>query len=100
MYRDKISLTEAMSLELIGDITIVDTSPESLSPYPEVGQKWKDAFTLLQAKHRHISPEKLLNFVSAKYLIEINEGVVDKSTNTFMEIPSWGTKFQHTCQVY
>jgi len=83
MYRDKISLTEAMSLELIGDITIVDTSPESLSPYPEVGQKWKDAFTLLQAKHRHISPEKLLNFVSAKYLIEINEGVVDKSTNTF-----------------
>jgi hypothetical protein len=83
MYKDKISLSKAMSLELIGDITIVDTSPESLSPYLNVGQKWKDAFTLLQAKHRHISPDKLLTFLSAKYLIEINEGMVDENTNTY-----------------
>jgi hypothetical protein len=44
MYRDKISMTEAMSLELIGEITIVDSSPESVLTYPKVGKKWKEAF--------------------------------------------------------
>ena len=83
MYKDKISLSEAMSYELAGDITIVDTSPESIAPYPEVGKKWKEAFIILQSKHRHISPDKLLNFVSAKYLIEVAEGLVDQDTNTF-----------------
>ena len=82
MYKDKISLTEAMSLELIGQITIVDSSPESLSPYPQVGQKWKDAFTILQAKHRHISPDKLMSFLDAQYSIEVTEEI-DCTTNTF-----------------
>ena len=47
MYRDKISMAEAMSLELIGEITIVDSSPESVLPYPKVGKKWKEAFITL-----------------------------------------------------
>jgi hypothetical protein len=83
MYRDKISMTEAMSLELIGEITIVDSSPESVLAYPKVGKKWKEAFITLQSKHRHISPGKLLDFLSAKYLIEVPEGQVDRDTNTF-----------------
>ena len=83
MYRDKITLSEAMSYELLGDITIVDTSPESIPPFGENGKKWKQAFTLLQSKHRHISPDKLLNFLSAKYLIEASERLVDQDTNTF-----------------
>jgi len=83
MYKDKISMTEAMSLELIGQITIVDSSPESILPYPKVGKTWKENFIKLQSKHRHISPEKLLTFLSAKYLIEVPEGVIDKDSNTY-----------------
>jgi len=83
MYRDKISLPEAMSFESLGDITIVDASPESLPPFGENGKKWKEAFITLQSKYRHISPDKLLNFLSARYLIEVNEGIVDNNTNTY-----------------
>jgi hypothetical protein len=83
MYKDKISLSQAMSLELLGEITIIDSSPKSITPYPKVGKKWKQAFITLQSKYRHISPEKLLDFLSAKYLIEVNEGIVDKVSNTY-----------------
>ena len=83
MYKDKISLTEAMSLELLGEIIIVDSSPESVLPYPVVGHRWKEAFISLQSKYRHISPDKLLTFLSAKYLIEVPEGVSDGDTNTY-----------------
>ena len=83
MYRDKINLPEAMSFESLGDITIVDASPESLPPFGENGKKWKEAFITLQSKYRHISPDKLLNFLSARYLIEVNEGIVDNNTNTY-----------------
>lgn len=82
MYRDKISLTEAMSYELLGDIIIVDASPESTTPFGENGKQWKENFITLQSKHRHISPGKLLTFLQAKYLIEVFEGVVDQETNT------------------
>jgi hypothetical protein len=83
MFRDKISLPEAMSFESLGDITIVDASPESLPPFGENGKRWKEAFITLQSKYRHISPDKLLNFLSARYLIEVNEGIVDNNTNTY-----------------
>ena len=83
MYKDKISLSEAMSLELTGEITIVDSSPESVLAYPKVGKKWKENFITLQSKYRHVSPEKLLTFLSAKYLIEVSEGIVDKDTSTY-----------------
>jgi len=83
MYKDKISMGEAMSLELLGEITIVDASPESATPFGENGKQWKEAFIKLQSKHRHISPDKLLNFLSAKYLIEVSEGIVDTDSNTY-----------------
>lgn len=89
MYKDKISLSEAMSYELLGDITIVDASPESLPPFGENGKRWKEVFIRLQSKHRHISPDKLLTFLSAKYLVEIPEGLVNEETNTY----SW--RFLH-----
>ena len=83
MFKDKISLSQAMSLELIGEITIVDSSPESVTPFGDSGRKWKENFITLQSKHRHISPSKLLDFLSARYLIEVSEGQVDEDTNTF-----------------
>jgi len=82
MYRDKISLSQAMSYELLGDITIVDPSPESLGAIGDKGLTWKENFIKLQSKHRHISPDKLMNFLSAKYTIEIAEQP-NYITNTF-----------------
>ena len=72
-----------MSLELIGEITIVDSSPESVLAYPKVGRQWKENFIRLQERHRHIQTNKLLDFLSARYLIEISEGIVDKDSNTY-----------------
>ena len=83
MYKDKISLSEARVLESIGEITIVDASPESATPFGENGKQWKEAFISLQSKHRHISPDKLVNFLSAKYLIEVSEGIVDTDSSTY-----------------
>ena len=83
MFRDKIDLKQAQVLEKTGYITIVDSSPESTTPFGESGKKWKENFITLQTKHRHISPGKLLDFLSARYLIEIFEGKVDIDSNTY-----------------
>jgi len=83
MYRDKITLQHAMSLESLGDITIVDCSPDSVPVYKDHGQKWRDAFTSLRKKFRHVNTNSLLNFVGAKYVVEIKEGLQDSDTNTF-----------------
>lgn len=83
MFKDKINLEKAKSLSKSGVITIVDASPESLPTLGEEGKQWKENFINLQAKHRHVSPDKLLNFLSARYLIEVQEGMVNEDTNTF-----------------
>ena len=83
MFKDKINLKQARVLLESGAITIVDASPESLPSLGEEGKQWKENFITLQSKYRHISPDKLLNFLSARYLIEVNEGIVDKDTNTY-----------------
>jgi hypothetical protein len=83
MFKDKIDLKTAKALVESGHITIVDSSPESIPPFQGEGKKWKENFITLQAKHRHISPGKLLDFLSARYLIEVSEGQVDEDTNTF-----------------
>ena len=83
MFKDKINLKQARVLLESGDIIIVDASPESLPSLGEEGKQWKENFITLQSKYRHISSDKLLNFLSARYLIEVNEGVVDQDTNTY-----------------
>jgi len=83
MFKDKIDLKKAKSLSKSGAITIVDASPESLPTLGEEGKQWKENFITLQAKHRHVSPDKLLNFLSARYLIEVEEGLINEDTNTF-----------------
>ena len=82
MYKDKISLDTAKELEQIGQITIVDASPESLGPIKGKGTEWKQNYQTLQAKYRHISPEKLMAFLDARYSIEVIEQTND-TTNTF-----------------
>jgi hypothetical protein len=70
MYKDIITLAAARILESTGDITIIDASPESLGAIEQGGVVWKQNFKDLQARHRHISPDKLLPFISARYSIE------------------------------
>lgn len=83
MFKDKINLEKAKALVESGHITIVDASPESLPPFGEDGKQWKENFIRLQTKHRHISPDKLLTFLSARYLIEASEGIIDDDTSTY-----------------
>ena len=82
MFKDKITLQQAMKLEAKGKITIADPSPESLGCIGPTGATWKENFTKLQSKHRHISPDKLMSFLNARYLIEISEQP-NYITNTF-----------------
>lgn len=82
MYKDKITLDQALVLESKGKITIADPSSESLDPIGDTGRLWKENFTRLQSKHRHISPDKLMTFLNARYLIEITEEP-NYITNTF-----------------
>ena len=80
MYQDRINLQEALTLESKGKITIVDGSPEFMTPLGENGIKWKDNFIQLRTKARHVSPEKILSHYSAKYLIEVFEGFTDNTS--------------------
>jgi hypothetical protein len=83
MFKDKISLQQARVLAESGEITIVDASPETTPAFPEGGKEWKENFIRLQERHRHIQAHRLLDFLSARYLIEISEGIVDKDSNTY-----------------
>lgn len=75
MYKDKLDLATAKQLESIGQITIIDASPESIGPLGQEGIAWKQNFINVQSKHRHISPDKLLSFIGAKYSIEVPEEI-------------------------
>ena len=83
MFKDKISLLQANVLVESGHITIVDASPETTPAFPEGGKQWKENFIRLQERHRHVQAHKLLDFLSARYLIEISEGMVDRDSNTY-----------------
>ena len=83
MYQDIISYEKGKKLESEGTITIIDASPSNIPPIDGNGRQWKENFIQLQTKARHISPDKLIWFFSAKYLIEVNEGLVDPDTNTY-----------------
>lgn len=82
MYRDYITLQQALLLEESGSITIVDTSLKLLPPLEGIGEIWKNNFTQLQSKHRHISPDKLLTFLNTRYIIEVEEDIEDGDTGT------------------
>jgi hypothetical protein len=83
MFRDKINLQRAKNLESIGDITILDPSPEPIPFLGQEGVQWKENYSILQTTHRHIPSGKLLDFLSVKYLIEVEEGLINAETNTY-----------------
>ena len=72
MYQEKLSLDKALHLQSIGEISLIDASPSSLSPIEsEFGTLWKNNFHILQSKAKHIPTGRVLEFYSAKYIIEI-----------------------------
>ena len=78
MHFIKIDYQEALSLQEKGKITLVDVSRSQLPPLQEEhGQLWKDNFERLLIKVPHISPEKVLDFFSARYTTEVIENTTD-----------------------
>lgn len=70
MYRDKLTLDEALYLESIGEITILDPS-NTVLPDSKF-QTWKSNYSALRSKFRHIQTDRFLTFIRAQYLIEIS----------------------------
>jgi hypothetical protein len=74
MNYKKINYKQALELENKGDITLVDVSLNQLPPIDnEYGQSWKNNFNRLLIRAPHISPDKILDFFSAKYVTEFIE---------------------------
>lgn len=81
MYLHKIDKNKAFTLEDQGDILLVDVSGNQLPAIDsDKGQVWKDNFERLQAKAQHISPDKILDFFSAKYVVEIPDHSMDTTS--------------------
>lgn len=78
MYFTKIDYQKALSLEEKGEITLVDVSLNQLPAIEnEYGQSWKNNFDRLLTRAPHISPDKILDFFSAKYTTEYVECISD-----------------------
>lgn len=77
MYRTKITLEKALELESTGEIMIVDTSKQSDQP------KWSNNFQLLREKAPNTPVAKLLDYFSAKYIIEVEVGCTNEDTQTY-----------------
>jgi len=76
MYRDNLNFSYALELESQGAILICDLSGDALPPIETPdnrGVVWKENFTHLQRKFRNVSPDKLLDFCSCKFTIEVFE---------------------------
>jgi hypothetical protein len=74
MYLKKLTYDQALELDRKGEITLVDVSPNYLPPIgTELGQSWKDNFDRLLSRASHISPDKILDFFSAKYVTQFVE---------------------------
>jgi hypothetical protein len=70
----KIDYDKAIEMQNSAKIMLIDISGGGLKPVDnEYGQLWKDNFSDLQIKVPHISPDKILNFLSAKYVTEVLE---------------------------
>jgi hypothetical protein len=69
MFRDTLTLEEALLKESKGEITILD--PHTDQSYHQSAKAWQHNYTALRSKFRHIDVSKLLTFVRARYVIEL-----------------------------
>jgi hypothetical protein len=68
MYREIISLDEAISLEQEGKIIIYN--PNITNTSLSTVEEWKNNWDLLRKKYYHIGIQKLSSFINFEYLIE------------------------------
>jgi hypothetical protein len=69
MYRDKITLEQALTLAETGEIMIVSTIDDT--SYHPLASEWLTNYNTLKTKARHIQIDRLLNYFPALYTIEI-----------------------------
>ena len=81
----KIDYDKAVELQNAGQIILVDTSYTQLKAVDnEYGQLWKDNYSELLIKVPHVSPGRIVDFFSAKYITE------------YLESTPHGESFQYT----
>ena len=72
----KLDYDKAIQLQNAGQITLIDISHNQLKPVNnKYGQLWKDNYDELLYKVPHISPDKVIDFFSAKYVTECLETI-------------------------
>lgn len=79
MYQTKLNYNQALEKEALGEITIIDLSPKSVSA---TNQRWRDNLQVLQERYPNMSIAKVIDFLQAKYIIEKKEKVPGES-NTY-----------------
>jgi hypothetical protein len=76
MHFIKLNYDDAIDLQNQGQITILDVSKHQLQPVDnQYGKLWKDNFDQLLIKTPHVSPDKILDHYSAKYVCELVETI-------------------------
>lgn len=70
MNQINLPLAKALQMQSLGQITLIDASPNQLEPIDHIdGLLWKDNFEELLHKVTHVSPERIASFFSAKYRV-------------------------------
>lgn len=75
MYRDKITLDQALNLAETGEITIVSTIDDT--SYHPLASEWYSNYIALKEKARHIQSDRLFTHFPAYYTIELFNGIQD-----------------------
>ena len=73
MYRDKITLDQALTLAEAGEITIVSTLDDT--SYHPLASEWYSNYISLKEKARHIQSDRLFTHFPAHYIIEVFTGI-------------------------
>jgi hypothetical protein len=69
MYRDKITLDQALILAETGEITIVSTLDDT--SYHPLANEWYSNYIALKEKARHVQSDRLFTYFPTFYTIEI-----------------------------
>lgn len=99
MYTDNLTIERALKLEQSNKIIIFDASQDSNFSYHQRARQWKDNFTQLRTKFRNTSPNKIPELIQARYRIEINQGIINKQTNTYSWRYLYGVETSNTTKI-
>lgn len=85
MNQINLPLDQALQMQSLGQITLIDASPNQLEPIDHIdGLLWKDNFEELLHKVTHVSPERIASFFSAKYRVCIPSTITEGENEVYM----------------